>query len=279
LEVQHCACTVPAQCRHIWLLKIVAQHPSNKQHPQPESAHNTFTKPSKPSVHFEMSAPSQSMDATTAEVKRIVGLFRDIFNACNNGCDREPVTSIHRKEFQWSSKQVYAISIGRDANGERMQVPNAETYPSGTSEDMRKSINLYSLCTLSVVTYLEQLRKALQALGAEVSWHEVVINPRIVLTFKDRNSGTPYHHVFRIKTATGQEYIADFTIEQFGYFDHWFMEKDKYLNECTVNGRSSDLSEYDMASITSIITGGRGAMVIGGFRDHFERRRRARNGL
>jgi hypothetical protein len=221
------------------------------------------------------------MDAATAEVKRVVGLFRDIFGLCSDACRREPIMSIRRMECFWSGKQIYTIRTGRDFNGESMQVLNAEAFPPGTSENLRKALNVYSMCTMSVIIYLPLLRKALQALGAQVSWHKVLIDPLIVLDFEGQALGTNCHHVFRIKTATGQEYIADFTVEQFGYFDHWFMEKDKYVPECTVDGRSSDMSEQSMADITAIITahgGGRGAMVIEAFRDHFERHR-ARNGL
>lgn len=84
-----------------------------------------------------------------------------------------------------------------------------------------------------------------------------------MLDFEGRKLGKPWHHIFCIKTASGEEYIADFMIEQFGYFDHWFAKKSLYLDVCTVKYRSSALSAKTMADIEADISQRHGGWMYG----------------
>lgn len=88
---------------------------------------------------------------------------------------------------------------------------------------------------MSVLFYLTELRKAMEPLGAQVSMHQVLTDPMFRLTYdREPLRGNACHYVFCIKTAGGKDYIADFTIEQFEFFGWWFVEKDLYLEQCTV---------------------------------------------
>lgn len=58
----------------------------------------------------------------------------------------------------------------------------------------------------------------------------------------------PVHSVFCITSASGSEFIADFTIEQFGYGEEcWFMDKYHYLLKVTKDTEYWVLDDYEIA--------------------------------
>lgn len=161
-----------------------------------------------------------------------------------------------------------------DAHGTPIVVDTSVAFAPETSANMRKAITVYNMCIMSVIVYFPELQKALQALGAQVSCHEVLIDPAFMLAL-DGKLMRPWHHVLCVKTADGQEYIADFTIEQFGYFDHWFLEKSVYLDVCAASGSSEALTAKAMASVKVALSQGHGELVMAGFQSHLVRNRAA----
>lgn len=94
------------------------------------------------------------------------------------------------------------------------------------------------MCKISILSFLPHLRNALAPFEAKVEWAIVQPKPRYILhwswnpnAFKIMN-----HSVFLIATKEGREYVADFTMEQFGYFNNWLMDKNEFFNQRTMTG-------------------------------------------
>jgi hypothetical protein len=74
-------------------------------------------------------------------------------------------------------------------------------------------------------------------IGANIEWHTVISNPRIVFHYSTSKPVPKVRHsVFLITSKTEQQFIADFTIEQFGFKPQmWFMKKEGYVRKCTLD--------------------------------------------
>jgi hypothetical protein len=98
--------------------------------------------------------------------------------------------------------------------------------------DMQTAILNYSQCDLSIVCFLESIREALRPIGATVEWLLInSIQPLSILhyPYEKPNTGGIRHSVFAITTANREQYVADFTLEQFGYpAELWFLKKAEY---------------------------------------------------
>jgi hypothetical protein len=86
--------------------------------------------------------------------------------------------------------------------------------------------------------------------NAKIEWFAVDAKPLLLFHWY----GSPLqlkvrHSVFRITTKLGEEYIADFTIEQFGYPSAmWFMGKQEYVEKCTTGKEMMQPCEVEIAS-------------------------------
>jgi hypothetical protein len=72
---------------------------------------------------------------------------------------------------------------------------------------------------MSVICFLERIREALRPIGATVDWLIVFPLRRTYIhhSAHPRTFEEVLHSVFAITTADREQYVADFTIEQFGY--------------------------------------------------------------
>jgi hypothetical protein len=113
----------------------------------------------------------------------------------------------------------------------------ALAYPTGTPRTIRRQCNKYNFCDTSIHIFLTYLLPALQMIGAKIEWHTVISNPRIVFHYSTSKPRPKVRHsVFLITSKTGQQFIADFTIEQFGFKPQmWFMKKESYVRKCTLD--------------------------------------------
>jgi hypothetical protein len=68
------------------------------------------------------------------------------------------------------------------------------------------------------------------------------------MQYDTANVEAPVHSVFCYTSTSGPEFIADFTIEQFGYGEeYWLMDKYHYLLECTKDTKYGILDEPEIA--------------------------------
>jgi hypothetical protein len=73
-------------------------------------------------------------------------------------------------------------------------------------------------------------------------------NPRIVFHWADQKPDPKVRYsAFFITTRSGEQFIADFTIEQFGFEPGmWFMKRENYAKECTLDEPVSKPSEEEL---------------------------------
>jgi hypothetical protein len=70
-----------------------------------------------------------------------------------------------------------------------------------------------------------------------------------------------YHSVCIVRSATGEQYIADFTIEQFGYpVDMWFMRWSEYRDKVCEDG--GELADEEWAEYTEEMSEGDDLYVL-----------------
>ncbi|EFQ89617.1 hypothetical protein PTT_14049 [Pyrenophora teres f. teres 0-1] len=86
-------------------------------------------------------------------------------------------------------------------------------------------------CDYSIILFLMYLERALARYGATVKWLTVKTRPYVLFHRQyERPDADVRHSVFEITARSGNQYIADFTIEQFGYPGYmWFMNKTVYM--------------------------------------------------
>lgn len=133
---------------------------------------------------------------------------------------------------------------------ERVEASGAAAYPQWVSHQLRRSSHKYNHCDYSIRLFLGLFLRRLGEVNAKIEWFAVDAKPLILfhwcyypLQLKVR------HSVFSITTKSGEEYIADFTIEQFGYPSAmWFMEKKEYVAKCTTGQEMLQPCEEEIAS-------------------------------
>jgi hypothetical protein len=139
---------------------------------------------------------------------------------------------------------IHHISESVDAIG-------AAAYSSWVSHQLRRSSQKYNHCDYSIRLFLHHLSSRLGDVKADIKWLAVYARPRILFHWH----GYPLrlkvrHSVFSITTESGEEYIADFTIEQFGYpSSMWFMKKKEYVARCTTGEEMEQPCRQEIASV------------------------------
>ncbi|KNG44083.1 hypothetical protein DDE82_002166 [Stemphylium lycopersici] len=109
-------------------------------------------------------------------------------------------------------------------------------YPPEIQARVRMGSLKYNHCDYSIQLFLIYLEPLLREVGAKVEWFAVGAKPMVLFHSLPRPAQLYIRHsVFIITTTRSEEFIADFTIEQFGFPDAWwFMEKTAYLRLCTI---------------------------------------------
>jgi hypothetical protein len=91
-------------------------------------------------------------------------------------------------------------------------------------------------CDFALEGMIQPIRDKLKETGAKVEWLLVLPRAKILLQMCYDDTEPP-HSVFEITSSMGQEYIVDFTIEQYGHSpDDWFTTKEDYLARFTEGG-------------------------------------------
>jgi len=73
-------------------------------------------------------------------------------------------------------------------------------------------------CDYSIKLFLVHLASALAIHNATVKWYTVVVKPSILIHWQHELPILDIRHsVFEITARSGNKYIADFSVEQFGF--------------------------------------------------------------
>jgi hypothetical protein len=163
------------------------------------------------------SPPVQKVDAITSksdyeEVKAVLEPYWQIWNLC---LERFEVPIIDRINFSHPSSDqsdeptTISLHIFKDRAG---------TYPPLLSPNLQTGIARLNMCDATVCLFYGYIEKALQETGATVSWLTPTPKPRLLFHYSTSDPNPMVRHsVFGITSRHSNRFVADFTIEQFGF--------------------------------------------------------------
>ena len=122
------------------------------------------------------------------------------------------------------------------------------SIPQGTPINIRNAILKADMCDFALLVFLPHVAHVLEKIGARVDWLTLYMQP-VLRLFRNGESlrERVLHSVFIITTSNANQFIADFTIEQFGYNSrHWITPKSEYLIEFSADGTFSIAADGHM---------------------------------
>jgi hypothetical protein len=197
----------------------------------------------------------QTFDATDAsdydEVKSILEPYWHIWNLC---LERFEVPIIDRIDFTHPPSHhpdlptIINLHLLKDRAGKPKHTTGENTYPPWLNLPLQAGIARFNMCDASVCIFYSHLEKALEEMDATVDWLTPTLKPHLVFHYSTREPIPVIRHsFFGIRSRNGNAFVADFTIEQFGFKSAtWFQKGKQYLSDCTLNGRlrmKPDMSE------------------------------------
>lgn len=149
-----------------------------------------------------------------------------------------------------SHLQETTYTMYRDAT-RREYVAGDASLPHGTPARLRNAYLKTNLCDLSLFAFFPHVANVLGQVDAQVDWLLLEMQPLLRLRFHDGMlPDQAFHSVFIITTSSGEQFIADFTIEQFGYPSRcWLTPKWDYLDEFSVDGTLSIVTDEYINSV------------------------------
>jgi hypothetical protein len=165
-----------------------------------------------------------SQSATRAESQQ--PLANDDFEILEAAIERiEPLS-----ETVVMGHPIYTVHTRKDDSQNVVKTRGAAAMPPGTSYLFQSALQKWNLCDVATYSMLPYITPVVQKYHARADW--LVIDnvvPRITLVYPGQKVEAIQHSVCLITSATGKQYIADFTIEQFGYDGSmWFTKRSDY---------------------------------------------------
>jgi hypothetical protein len=169
------------------------------------------------------------------EIKAVLDVYNIIFHTFTLYQPLASVSDIKTTQPSPSTMSPTVYTLHKDAY--RRFSRGISSLPPRTSEVVIKAYLKKDLCDFALETMLRPICTRLRTVGARVDWLIVSPAPQLLLHFEDEKVETPAHSVLSVTCRNGEQYIADFTIEQFGYPSAaWFMAQNDYLEGCTTDG-------------------------------------------
>lgn len=185
------------------------------------------------------------LSADGAEIMAILEPYWHIFNFVLEHEQRPKIQAL----IPWTISRSSPLVLIHFLEG-LVEESGAAAYPCWVSHELRRSSHKYNHCDYSIRLFLGHFLRCLGEVDAKIEWFAVDAKPLFLFHWY----GNPLqlkvrHSVFSITTRSGEEYIADFTIEQFGYpSEMWFMGKQEYVEKCTTGQEMMQPCEMEIAS-------------------------------
>ena len=174
-------------------------------------------------------------------IRSILLLYWHIFNLVLEYECRPSVYHVPSVPTGWNRPLIVTEVPVRDSNRRLIYGIGPHAHPPDASLLDRLARNKYNHCDFSIQLFLIYLETAFRKIGATITWHTVQVKPFVVYHLAGEQPD-PFvrHSVFNIRTQTGAEYIADFTMEQFGFsMNDFLMRKKDYEDAYTTNRKIS----------------------------------------
>lgn len=189
----------------------------------------------------DVRAPQQHRESDFESIKTLIAPFREILDVVLDECLLKRINhithSVGSPDSPFPGLAIHKLHT-LSADGEFERVKGTEVFPQDTSPRLQSAARKLNSCDITVNAFLYRLAELLSRVGARVDWYIVRATPLFGMHYDTCNIVAPVHSTFCITTASGTEFIADFTIEQFGYGEeYWFMDQFHYLLECTKDAK------------------------------------------
>lgn len=211
-----------------------------------------------PPTSLQHSIPAESFITTPwwtypslaeyCSIRSILLLYWHIFNLVLEYECRPSVYHVQWMKTGWNRPSIITEVPCRDSNGKLMYAIGSRAHGPSVSLLDRLARNKHNHCDFSIQLFLIYLEPALKRIGATITWLTVQSKP-IIIHHLEGEPPDPFvrHSVFSITTRTGAEYIADFTMEQFGFnIENLLMHKRYYENMYTTHRQNPQPSTEEI---------------------------------
>lgn len=102
-------------------------------------------------------------------------------------------------------------------------------YRSTRAEELCCAFPKLHQCDFAVSNMIGPMSDKLREVGAKVDW--VIVSPQVkfYLVRPHEEPGSTWHSMFSITSRSGEMYVVDYTLEQFGHHpDNWFLKESEY---------------------------------------------------
>ena len=192
-------------------------------------------------------------------MKAILEPFVHIFNTVTDHVESE---AISRVELQantqgWPANvPVYTVYSRGDDGLSQIWARGTAAMPRNAAPKVQRALQKLYLCDMATYSMLPYIKQAVQKVHGRADG--IIISnvvPRMLLLYPHMGRVVCEHSVCIIASASGEQYIADFTLEQFGFDpDMWLMKRSDYHDlVCSgLSGVCIDEEWYaDMERLTS----------------------------
>jgi hypothetical protein len=196
----------------------------------PNSGEGSASQPPNPDEVPSLQPPALS-DFDT--IKIVLIPFRQLWNTIILNSQAEMIEGMTLNEGAGAALGYPVFTLY--ANGlfaRRARGPAA--LPADTSPALQLSILKINMYDLAVHPALPYLTTALQKICARVAWLVVGATSKCMFHYFPDEVRQGLHSVFIVTSTTGNQYIADFTLEQFDFeANMWFVKENDYYDQVT----------------------------------------------
>lgn len=199
-----------------------------------------------------MTIPYQTTAITTdhEQSKAIVEPYRHVFKSVLENIKHECVAYT---TTDTTTNPATIILHADQENTWGLTAKGRAAFSPETPYELQSSIMNFSFCDMSSFCFLPWITEALRPMRAFAECLLICpVRPEHILCYANGPSGSAFgrHSVFVITTASREQYIADFTLEQYGLpAESWFLEKSEYMQRFTEGvwciASEEDLDETD----------------------------------
>jgi hypothetical protein len=201
--------------------------------------------------------PNANVSADTSsehdQIKAIVESFRRIHETLTENTLFQPIN--HYDLDTTTDPAVLTLHVFPDRKEPR-KARSRDSCPADMPCDVQTAVLKTEGCDIAAYSFNQWISDALQTIGARVECLLIRPYPRLYIHYAtDPLLVNMWHSVFSITSARGEEFIADFTIEQLGYYGRdWFTKQTEYF-ETRIEGDWRIASEDDMAKTEEEVLG------------------------
>jgi hypothetical protein len=154
-----------------------------------------------------------------AAIKDIVAVYWEIFNAASMSLELHSVAEVVEKTSTEEGVPTFCTLITKGENADWTSDIN-NVLPDEMSARLVNALYKKDMCDTSIFWFVKPMTEKLKEVDAVTYWYIFDYDPEFVMHYDFENATAKSrvsHSVFRITGSSAKHYVADFTVEQFGF--------------------------------------------------------------